>query len=150
VPHPGLFAVFEHQVQGLEGVELDNSQEDSGDEIWLRVARRSETPAPLIDDAVLEPWAIVKRHPELEPALRNAIQGRDLIEAGTHRSSLEDVAEESEERLPVVDPETTITLKSMQARTPSGGPSGYVDTAAPVVELAALARRSRSTASCSS
>jgi len=109
VPHQGLFAVFEHQVQCLEGVELDISPEDSRDEIWLRVPRRSETPAPRIDDAALEPWVIVNRHPEVEPVLRDAIRGQDLIEAGTHRSSREEVAD-GEEGLPEVDPEAMVNL----------------------------------------
>ena len=59
VPHTGLFAAFEHQVQGLEGVDFDINPEDSGDEIWLRVERRAETPAPRVEDAILEPWVIV-------------------------------------------------------------------------------------------
>ena len=43
--------------------------------------------------------------------LRDAIQGRDLIEAGTHRTSREDVTEEDEEDLPEVDPQATVTLE---------------------------------------
>jgi len=52
----GIFALYEHELQGLPGIRININDSDSGDEIWLVVERLHETKPPDIDSAALRPW----------------------------------------------------------------------------------------------
>ena len=102
----GLFALYEHELQGLPGIRININGVDSEDAIWLTVARLHETRPPDIASAVLRPWVQMTQAPTEEPRLREAADGASLIAAGTHCSS----ARLPEQGKPAVDPKTTVTL----------------------------------------
>ena len=52
----GLFALYEHELQGLPGIRINVNGPESEDEIWLAVERLHETRPPEIANAVLRPW----------------------------------------------------------------------------------------------
>jgi hypothetical protein len=84
----GLFALYEHEIQGLPGIHINVNGPDSEDEIWLTIERLHETRPPDIAGAVLRPWVQMTQAPTEEPRLREATDGASLIAAGTHCSSL--------------------------------------------------------------
>lgn len=102
----GLFALYEHEIQGLPGIRINVNGPESEDEIWLAVERLREMKPPDIASAVLRPWVEMAQAPTEEPRLREATDGASLIAAGTHCSSVKP----PELGKPVIDPETTITL----------------------------------------
>ncbi|MFA4947865.1 MAG: AAA domain-containing protein [Candidatus Krumholzibacteriia bacterium] len=102
----GLFALYEHEIQGLPGIRINVNDPESEDEIWLSVGRLHEMRPPDIVSAVLRPWVQMTQGPTEEPRLREATDGASLIAAGTHGSS----ANPSEQDKPVIGPETTVTL----------------------------------------
>lgn len=102
----GLFALYEHEIQGLPGIRINVNGPESEDEIWLAVERLHEMRPPDVASAVLRPWVQMTQAPTEEPRLREATDGANLIAAGTHCSS----AKPPEQGKPVIDPETTITL----------------------------------------
>ncbi len=83
----GLFALYEHEIQGLPGIRINVNGPESEDEIWLAVERLHETKPPDIASAVLRPWVQMTQGPTEEPRLREATDGASLIAAGTHCSS---------------------------------------------------------------
>ncbi len=101
-----LFALYEHQMQGLPGIRLNVNDAESGDEIWLAVQRLHEMRPPDITSTVLRPWVQMTQSPNEEPKLREAIDGASLIAEGTHRSS----ASPPEQDKPSIDPEATVSL----------------------------------------
>ncbi len=102
----GLFALYEHEIQGLPGIRINVNGRESDDEIWLAVERLHETRPPDIASAVLRPWVRMTQEPAEEPRLREATDGASLIAEGTHCSS----ATPSEQVKPVIAPEATVIL----------------------------------------
>ena len=100
----GLFALYEHEIQGLPGIRINVNE--SEDEIWLAVERLHETRPPDIASAVLRPWVLITHAPTAEPQLRDATDGASLIAEGTHCSS----ESPPEQGKPVIAPETTVML----------------------------------------
>ena len=76
-----IFDVYEHQVQGLPGIRLNQIEEESGDEVWLVVERLRETKPPDIQSPILQPWVQSTQSPEQQPKLRTAIAPDDLVAA---------------------------------------------------------------------
>ncbi len=102
----GLFALYEHELQGLPGIRINVNGPESEDEIWLAVERLHETRPPEIANAALRPWVEMTQAPTEEPRLRDATDGASLIAAGTHCSS----TQSPEQGKPAVDPKATIML----------------------------------------
>lgn len=102
----GMFALYEHEMQGLPGIRMNVTGTEGEDEIWLTVARLHETRPPDIASAVLRPWVQMTQGPTEEPRLREATDGASLIAAGTHCSS----ASPPEQGKPVIAPKTTVML----------------------------------------
>jgi len=109
----GLFALFEHEIQGLPGISLNVNGPESEDEIWFVVERLHEMKAPDVSSAVSRPWVQMTQAPTEEPRLREATDGASLIAAGTHCSSLKPL----ENGKPAINPETTITLSDYEKAT---------------------------------
>ena len=106
----GLFALYEHEIQGLPGIRINVNGSEGEDEIWLAVERLQEMRPPDVASAVLRPWVQMTQAPTEEPRLREAVDGASLIAAGTHCSSVKP----PEQGKPAIDPETTITLSDYQ------------------------------------
>ena len=110
VAEHGIFALYEEDIQELPGIRLDNNKEETEDEIWLAVERMQEVEPPEVDSLALRPWIQVPRTPTEEPQLRDRIEGKSLIDAGTHRS----LEMPPEPGMPMVDPETPIVLSDFE------------------------------------
>lgn len=82
-----LFALHEHQLQGLPGLHLNASSTESDDEVWLVVERLHETKPPEISNPLLVPWVQMTQSPSDEPKLRDAIDDAGLIDTRTTASS---------------------------------------------------------------
>jgi len=106
----GLFALYEHEFQGLPGIRINVNGPESEDEIWLAVERLHEMKPPDVASAVLRPWVQMTQAPTEEPRLREATDGASLIAAGTHCSS----GKPPEQGKPAIDPEETITLSDYE------------------------------------
>lgn len=102
----GLFALYEHEIQGLPGIRVNVNGPESEDETWLAVERLHETNPPNVASAVLRPWIQMTQGPVEDPRLREATNGASLIAAGTHYSS----GKPQEKGKPAIDPEASITL----------------------------------------
>lgn len=63
-----FFAAFQHEMRGLPELQF-NLQED-GDDIWLRLPRLQEIPAPGLDEK-LKPWVTLPRSPEKTPEIKS-------------------------------------------------------------------------------
>jgi hypothetical protein len=121
----GLFALYEHQIQGLPGIRLNLNDAESEDEIWLVVERLHETKPPEITSAILRPWVQMTQGLGDEPRLLESTDGASLITAGTHCSS----ANPPEQGKPRIDPKATVILseydKAAQVRAQF---ANYLDT----------------------
>jgi very-short-patch-repair endonuclease len=106
----GLFALYEHEIQGLPGIRINIDGLESEDEIWLAVKRLQETRPPDVASGVLRPWVRMTQVPTEEPRLREATDGASLIAAGTHCAS----GEPPEQGEPAIDPEAAITLSDYE------------------------------------
>lgn len=106
VTEHGLFALYEHQMQGLPGIRVNVNGAESEDEIWLAVKRLHEVKPPDIASTVLRPWVQMTQSPNEELRLREATDGASLIAAGTHCSS----ATPPEQGKPAIDPKATVIL----------------------------------------
>lgn len=102
----GLFALYEHEIQGLPGIRLNVNGPESEDETWLAVERLHEMRPPGIASPVLRPWVQMTQGPAEEPRLREATDGASLIAEGTYCSS----ASSPEQGKPVIAPEATVIL----------------------------------------
>lgn len=122
-----LQPLYEHEIQGLPGINLNQLGDDVEDEVWLTVQRLSETSPPSTDSPVLIPWLAASRNPSTEPTLRTSVIGQALIDAGTHVPG-EDAFEEfvgededdydpveEEDGLPRVPAARTVPLDSYEA-----------------------------------
>lgn len=116
VAQHGIFALYEHQIQGVPGIHVNVNRAEDEDEVWLVVERLHESMPPDTSSAVLAPWVEMTKSTNEEPRLRETVDGASLIAAGTHCSS----AEPSKRGKPAIDPEETINLadfdKAMQVR----------------------------------
>lgn len=106
VSQHGLFALYEHELQGLPGISLNQSGADEEDERWLAVERLHETRPPGVQDPVLAPWVPSSQSFPVEPVLREATDGASLIAAGTHVST----AREHGSSLPAIEPNAAVVL----------------------------------------
>jgi very-short-patch-repair endonuclease len=102
----GLFALYEHLMQGLPGIRINVNGAESEDEIWLSVKRLHEMRPPDITSTVLRPWVQITQSPNEEPKLWETTDGTSLIAAGTHCSA----AAPQEQGKPVIDPAATVIL----------------------------------------
>ncbi|MBK4736790.1 AAA domain-containing protein [Noviherbaspirillum pedocola] len=62
------FVAHQHELQGLP--ELQFNLQAEGDDVWLRVPRLQEIPAPDLDDK-LRPWTTLPKSPEKIPELKS-------------------------------------------------------------------------------
>lgn len=106
VTEHGLFALYEHLMQGLPGIRVNLNGAETEDEIWLAVERLHEMKPPEITSMVLRPWLHMTQSPAEEPRLLESTDGASLIAAGTHCSS----ATPPEQGKPWIDPEATVIL----------------------------------------
>ncbi len=106
----GLFAIYEHNLQGLPGVRLNVNDAENSDEIWLVVERMHERRPPEITNAMLYPWVQMTQGPMDEPKLLEVIDGARLIAAGTHRSSRKTDFNDKELSRPSIDPQAMVML----------------------------------------
>ena len=104
------FALYEHQLQSLPGIHLNENGSESGDEIWLVVERMHERQAPEADNAVLRPWIQMAQTPMEEPRLLEVTDGTSLISAGTHRPAQEPISRTENEDKPGIGPKDTVLL----------------------------------------
>lgn len=110
VKEHGLFALFEHEIQGLPGIRVNINDAESEDEIWLAVKRLHETKPPEIDSPVLRPWVQMTQNPTEEPRIKEFTDGASLIAAGTHCSS----TASPEEGKTQIDPKATVVLSDYE------------------------------------
>lgn len=103
------FSLYEHELAGSPGIRLNHSGLDGNDEIWISVDRLHETKPPEVNSEWLGPWLIQTKGPNEAPSLRESIDGRALLAAGTH-------AEEAAEGLPQADPDEVITFNDYPER----------------------------------
>lgn len=61
------FVAYQHELRGLP--ELQFNLQTEGDDIWLRVPRLREIPAPEVDEK-LKPWITLPKSPEKSPELK--------------------------------------------------------------------------------
>lgn len=104
------FALYEHQLQGLPGIRLNENGSDTEEEIWLVVERMHERQAPEVKNAVLRPWIHIAQTPTEDPRLLDVSDGANLIVAGTHRSTQELADGEEDKTKPAIDPKETVLL----------------------------------------
>jgi very-short-patch-repair endonuclease len=112
----GLFALHEHEIQGLPGIRINVNGPESEDEIWLAVERLKKTEPPNVASPVLRPWIQMTQEPTEDPRLREATDGASLIAEGTHCSSVKP----PEQGKPAIHPEAPITLSDYQELTQRG------------------------------
>lgn len=105
----GGFNFYENERSGLPGISLNNSGLDGSDEIWLSVERLHETKPPEVTGAWLKPWLTMTKGPNVEPSLRESVDGKALIDAGTH-------VEKENSGHPVVGMDDLVTLAEYPER----------------------------------
>ncbi len=106
----GLFALYEHEIQGLPGFRLNQIGPDGDDERWLVLERLHEAKPPEVTSTVLIPWLQIASTPFDEPQLREAVDGSSLIAAATHES----VANATRLGKPAIDPSSTVLLSDYE------------------------------------
>ena len=113
----GRFLLMEHQLAGVDGVQLDDSGHDGDDELWLSVPRppNPELP-PKADSPWLAPWLTVGAALLQAPKLAATIDGASLIASGTHRDSASSATTVAEMAQPEVDADRRIALSDYDFR----------------------------------
>lgn len=81
------FKVYEHELLDLPGVKFNEGSVETGDELWLSIARLQETKPPAIDAPILLPWVEIVNNPAAEPKLRPAVLRKDLSAASASGDS---------------------------------------------------------------
>ena len=109
-----VFALWEHDVQGRPGIELNVDRDEGADEVWLVVKRLHETKPLAPKSALVGPWVELVQGPEVEPALHPTVEGAALIAAGTHRVSKSPPRTPEERALPEVKPDERVSLVGYQ------------------------------------
>lgn len=64
------FAAYQHELKGLPGIQYNLQAE--GDDVWMRMPRLREIPAPDVDEQ-LKPWATLPKSPEKTPELKSEV-----------------------------------------------------------------------------
>jgi len=82
----GIFDLYEHELQGLPGIQVNIGGPEGEDEIWLAVKRLHESSPPDIASAILRPWIQMTHSPTDEPRLRETLDGSSLISACSSNS----------------------------------------------------------------
>ena len=101
----GNFSLHESDLFEISGVTLNSGGADGSDELWLSVDRLHETKPPEVLNNWLKPWLVMSRGPVEEPTLRQSVDGKTLVEAGTHG------VEEDGSGLAIIDPEAVIIFQ---------------------------------------
>jgi hypothetical protein len=107
----GLFALYEHEIQGLPGIRI-NANGPSDDEIWLAVERLHESKPPEVGSPLVQPWVQMTHAPTEEPRLREGTDGASLIAMGTHCSPAN-----PDPSKPLIAPEATVMLSHYEKRS---------------------------------
>lgn len=110
VAQHGVFALWEHDVQGRPGVEVNLDRNEEADELWLSVKRLHETKALEAKSVLLKPWIELTRGPDIEPKLRATVEGAALIAAGIYRSASQAPRSPEEHDLPKIRPDELLPL----------------------------------------
>jgi len=77
-----IFHRYEHDILSLPGVCINPSTDQ--EEIWISIERFLETTPPKPQDNQLDLWLDLSNKPEIEPALKNAIEPDKLQSKTTH------------------------------------------------------------------
>lgn len=78
-----FFVAYQHELRGLP--ELQFNLQVEGDDVWLRVPRMQEIPAPEPDEA-LKDWIVLPKSPEKTPELRaEAVRHEGKREVGREK-----------------------------------------------------------------
>ncbi|HTO43072.1 MAG TPA: AAA domain-containing protein [Burkholderiales bacterium] len=113
----GRFLALEQQLAALDGVKLNDGGDDGDDELWLSVPRPpNPEPPPKADDPWLAPWLAVGGPLLQEPRLAPAVDGWDLIAAGTHRDARHEVNSIADIAQPGVSPDERVRLSDYDFR----------------------------------
>ncbi|MEY2394094.1 MAG: hypothetical protein QOF94_439, partial [Acidobacteriaceae bacterium] len=104
------FALYEHQIQSLPGIRLNESGSETEDEIWFAVERMHERHPPDVTNVVLRPWIQLAQTPTEEPRLLDVTDGASLIASGTHRSTQEPAHKEEDKAKPAIGPTESVLL----------------------------------------
>ena len=82
------FLLFDHQLDGVDGVRFSQGGTDGDEEPWLAVAQPGspEVP-PEPENNWLVPWLGVGGGVQAKPVLVEALDGAALVSAGTHRDA---------------------------------------------------------------
>src|SRR5271165_4204383 len=75
------FVLFEDRAQGQPGLHFNQTDDETGVDIWLKVERLHETPAPHCPSELLKPWLELSRGPEETPTLRASVPESQVIQA---------------------------------------------------------------------
>ena len=102
----GLFSIYEHELQGLPGIRINNNATEADDEIWLAVERLHEKKPPDVASRLVRPWVQMSQTPTEEPSLRDELDGATLIAEGTHCSP----SSPPDPSRPVIAPDTVVVL----------------------------------------
>ncbi|MCW5626843.1 MAG: hypothetical protein KIT73_19150, partial [Burkholderiales bacterium] len=107
----GRFLLFDHQLGGVDGTQVDRQESARHGSAWLAVARPAapELP-PRPENAWLAPWLGVGEALLVAPRLAPEIAGSALIAAGTHRDGAQPPKSVAEMAMPVALPQATHTL----------------------------------------
>ena len=80
------FVAHRHELQGLP--ELQFNLQNEGDDVWLKLPRLQEVPAPDLDD-LLKPWVTLSKSADKNPEIKQEIQ--TSVDGGEpKRESLQD------------------------------------------------------------
>ncbi|AYA38063.1 DUF559 domain-containing protein [Hymenobacter oligotrophus] len=89
VTRQSAFCALEAQLADLPGVTLNVAPDYADEELWLRVERLQETPAPAIADAVLATLTELTNDPGQAPRLRTQLPAQTLVRLGLLREGTE-------------------------------------------------------------
>lgn len=105
-----VFALWEHDVQGRPGIDLNVERDEGADEVWLVVKRLHETKPLAPKSPLVAPWVELAQGPDVEPSLRATVEGSALIAARTHWSTKDSPRTPEEKALPEVAPDARLPL----------------------------------------
>lgn len=104
------FSLYEEDIQGLPGVELNRNVEDGEADVWLAVKRLHQTKPPQPTDKTFAVWLDLSQSPDVRPKLRDSVDGATLIGTGLYRSSLRQPKTSLERSIPAVRPDELVLL----------------------------------------
>lgn len=76
------FSYQEDRIIGLPGVSVHWSDGNGDDEVWMRVKRLHETPAPIPADPHLAAWLDLSNSASKEPTLKPSVSEQQLVALG--------------------------------------------------------------------